>query len=67
MTDLNMLNWYHPCLLDDPDGNHNNHEAVLIDRALYRANAAFLKLEEDIWRRFNDTQRTPYKPITGVY
>lgn len=64
MTDLSMLNWYHPCLL--AGDNHNNHEAVRIDRALYRANEAFRKLEEDIWRRFNDTQRTPYKPITGV-
>lgn len=64
MTDLGMLNWYHPCLLEGD--NYNNHEAVRIDRALYRANEAFRKLEEDIWRRFNDTQRTLYKPITGV-
>jgi len=60
-----MLNWYHPCLLEGD--NYNNHEAVRIDRVLYRANEAFRKLEEGIWERFNDTQRTPYKPLTGVY
>lgn len=38
-------NWYHPCLLVDPHGNHNNHDAVLIDRAVYRAMARLFDLE----------------------
>ena len=45
MTNLSMLNWYHPCLLEGD--NYNNHEAVRIDRALYRANAALFKLEDE--------------------
>ena len=34
-----------PYLLVDPHGNMNNHDAVLIDRAVYRANAALYRLE----------------------
>jgi hypothetical protein len=31
----------------DPHGNHNNHDAVLIDRAVFRAAARLLWLENE--------------------
>ena len=40
---IDMLRWYHPCLLEGD--NYNNHEAVRIDRALYRANISLMRLE----------------------
>lgn len=43
---IDMLRWYHPCLLEGD--NYNNHEAVRIDRALYRANVSLMRLEDRI-------------------
>jgi hypothetical protein len=43
-----------PYLLVDPHGNMNNHDAVLIDRAVYRANAAFYRLENTVAQRLSD-------------
>ena len=43
---INMLRWYHPCLLEGD--NYNNHEAVRIDRALYRANVRLMTLDAQI-------------------
>ena len=42
----NIIRWYHPCLLEGD--NYNNHEAVRIDRALYRANVRLMRLEAQI-------------------
>ena len=42
---------YHPITLVDPYGNHNNHDAILIDRAVYRANAALYALENKTLER----------------
>lgn len=39
---------YYQCMLVDPSNNYNNHDAVLIDRCLYRANAALQKLENGV-------------------
>ena len=39
----NIIRWYHPTLLEGD--NYNNHEAVRIDRALYRANISLMRLE----------------------
>ena len=41
-----MSSWYHPCLLEGD--NYNNHEAVRIDRALYRANVRLMRLDDSI-------------------
>ena len=49
-----MINWYHPCLLVDPECNHNYHNNVRIDRALYKCNAALFKLENDMIAKIND-------------
>lgn len=38
---------YYDWMNVDPHGNHNDHNALLINRAIYKANAAFLKLEND--------------------
>ena len=38
---------YYDWMNVDPHGNHNNHNALLINRDLYKANAALLKLEND--------------------
>lgn len=43
-----------PYLLVDPHGNMNNHDAVLIDRCVYRANTAFYHLENRIAQRLAD-------------
>lgn len=40
-----MMGYYHPCMLVDPHNNLNNFEGILIDRMLYRANAALYALE----------------------
>ena len=41
-----MIHWYHPCLLEGD--NYNNHEAVRIDRVLYRANVRLMRLDAQI-------------------
>lgn len=41
-------NYYHPCMLADPHGNLNNHNAVLIDRAVYAANVKLDRLFGEI-------------------
>ena len=39
------MGYFHPSMLVDPFKNPNNHDAVLIDRALYRAMAKLYELE----------------------
>lgn len=42
------------CLLVDPYGNHNNAEAILIQRANYRAQASLLALENKTMARIRE-------------
>ena len=42
------------CLLVDPYGNHNNAEAMLIDRANYRAQVSLLALENKTLARIKE-------------
>lgn len=41
-------------LLVDPHRNPNNHDAVLIDRVVYRAMAAFYRLENQMVSRIKE-------------
>lgn len=55
------MGYYHPYMVDPAHDNPNNHEAVMIDRALYRAMVKLFALENEIiadiraiWRFPND-------------
>ena len=48
------IHYYHPCMLVDPHGNINNHNAVLIDRALYRAMRLLYNLENSTITRIRE-------------
>ena len=41
-------------LLVDPHRNPNNHDAVLIDRVVYRAMASFYRLENQMVSRIKE-------------
>jgi hypothetical protein len=45
MGEINYATYYHPCMNVDPHGNYNNHDAILITRAQWRANAKLLALQ----------------------
>jgi hypothetical protein len=42
------------CINVDPHGNHNNHDALLIYRSVYRANAQLIAIENDTLARINE-------------
>jgi hypothetical protein len=44
-------------ILVDPHGNHNNHDSLLIYRAVYRASAQLLALESDTLVRINEVTK----------